>query len=231
MSEPKPSAADLRIKFYEDQKKARMDYYAKIRNDMGDFAKDTMRRHEDMQAATRKEASDRKPEVKRSFVELKSPGGFSNPPAKVPKRPQVVESEAAAVAEGAFFTMYVDGSGDTYLQGGTVTGGDGTVTIADIKVIDAGTGIEGTAGDHLYIDATGDGVVADDVLIPGWNLDSATTGTASTVPSNTLPTAADELAKKFYLDLGVFTADDFLPSSAGNIRIFFCPGSYSVART
>lgn len=131
---------------------------------------------------------------------------------------------------GAFSHLYVHTDGHTYLQGGTVTGGSGTDTESDIKVIDSGTGPTQTAGTHMYVNASGAGVVSDGVLIPGFDLSSASIGYASSVPANTLPTASASTGKNCYVDLGVFTDTSFLPSGSGNIQISFCPGAYSVDR-
>ena len=137
---------------------------------------------------------------------------------------------SSTTGAGAFYGTYVDEDGDTYLQGGTVSGGDGTETIADIKIIDADTGVLHSAGDHMYVEATGDGIVADGYLVSAWNLSSATLGYNATVPSNTLPLAAGATGKKCYVSLGVFTADAFQPAASGNIGISYCPGSYTVTR-
>lgn len=139
---------------------------------------------------------------------------------------------ATVIEAGAFYGQYVEPtSGDTFLQGGTVSGGTGNKTKDDIKIIDSGTGDPvHAAGQHMYIEATGNGVTADGVLLPGWNLSTATIGYGATVPDNTLPTASSANSKKCYVDLGVFTADAFLPAQAGNVQISFCPGSYTVSR-
>lgn len=137
---------------------------------------------------------------------------------------------AGEVAFGAFYGLVVI-DGDTYLQGGTVSGGTGNETVANIKIIDSVTGIMQTAGNHMYIDATGSGVEADGVLLPGWNLSSATISYASSLPANTLPTAASPSGKHCRIDLGVFTETTFLPAGSGNVQITSCPGSYSVNRS
>jgi len=131
-------------------------------------------------------------------------------------------------AAGAFYTLIVDGT-DTYLQGGTVSGGSGSETAANILVINS-SGPTQTAGTHMYVEATGDGITSDGVLLPGWNITGATVGYATTVPENTLPTATAATGKKCYVDLGVFTDDAFFPSGAGNIEITHCLGSYHVIR-
>lgn len=130
---------------------------------------------------------------------------------------------------GAFFTLLIQ-DGDTYLQGGTVTGGTGVETAANIKVVDSSTGPTHAEGHHMWIEATGDGVTEDGVLLPGFNLTAATIGYGATVPNNTLPTAAAATGKKCHIDLGVFTETSFSPSGAGNVEVTHCPGSYHVSR-
>lgn len=132
---------------------------------------------------------------------------------------------------GSFFTIYVDSdSGDTKLQGGTVTGGSGTETIADIVIKSSGSStMAQTAGTHMYIHASGSGVVEDGVLLPGWNQSTATVSYGATVPSNDLPTASSA-SGDVYVDLGVFTEDNFLPAKAGPIDVAFCPGTFTITR-
>jgi len=131
---------------------------------------------------------------------------------------------------GAFYTIAVADDGHTYLQGGTVTAGTGVETAANIKIIDSGTGITHTAGVHMYIILTVDGVTADGVLLPGLNSTSASIAYNATIPDNTLPTAASASAKLCHIDLGVFTATGFQPSGVGNFQVSSCPGSYTVSR-
>jgi hypothetical protein len=131
---------------------------------------------------------------------------------------------------GAFYGLFVDG-GDTFLQGGTVTAGDGTETVDSHEVLSGGSPV-GTDGQHLVIRATVNGVVEDGVLLPGCNLTAVSTPTElTTVPDNTLPTALDSTGKYCYISLGVFTPTVFLPARIGNIQIGFCPGTgYTVSR-
>ncbi|MFK5282274.1 hypothetical protein ACI3PL_22210, partial [Lacticaseibacillus paracasei] len=81
-----------------------------------------------------------------------------------------------------------------------------------------------------YVHVTGNGITADGVLLPGYNLSSASVAYGSSLPSNTLPLAAGATGKKCYVDLGEFTATGFLPSGSGNVQISYCPGSYNVSR-
>lgn len=141
------------------------------------------------------------------------------------------KEEAAAV--GAFWGLYVDG-GDTYLQGGTVSGGSGTKTIEDIKVLDGRTGSGSLEGKILWVAVTVNGVANDGVLLPGANVVSATcsaTSTAGTeVPNNTLPTATSPNGKNVFVEVGRWNAEGFVPSQPGNIQITFCPGSFVILR-
>jgi len=132
---------------------------------------------------------------------------------------------------GAFFTIYVDSdSGDTKLQGGTVTGGDGTETIADITVIaDGATAPTHGAGTHMFIHASGNGVKEDGVLLPGWNQSTAIVSYDTSVPPNDLPTVSS-VSGDVYVDLGVFNEDEFLPAKAGPIDVTFCLAAFTVSR-
>jgi hypothetical protein len=130
---------------------------------------------------------------------------------------------------GAFYGLFVDG-GDTFLQGGTVTAGDGTEVVDSHEVLSGGSPV-GTDGQHLVIRATVNGVVEDGVLLPGCNLVAVSTPAAGPVLDNTLPTALHPTGKYCYISLGVFTPTVFLPARIGNIQIGFCPGTgYTVSR-
>lgn len=72
-------------------------------DDLKDFAKDSLRRHEDMRAAIRRETAGIKPvEVRRSYVELPAPKGFADPPAKFPKQQDISDIQV-----GGRFTVYL----------------------------------------------------------------------------------------------------------------------------
>lgn len=142
---------------------------------------------------------------------------------------RVFNATAQAVPPAGAFFAQRKVSGDTYLQGGTVTGGGGTETIAEIKVVDADTGPVAAAGHHLYISANGGGLVVDGVLLPGFDLTTATTATAAAVPGNSLPTASDA-AGQCRISLGEFTESGFTPNLPGNLAISFCPGNFTITR-
>lgn len=198
-----------------------------------EFARDTLRTRFDANTALNAQPLPSKPAIVSTFTSAPlTPVHFPPPEGRGRGTSAAAPADAVVVTSGAFYGQYVDtDSGDTYLQGGTVTGGTGTRTIDDIKVIDSGTGNPThAAGQHMYIEATGSGVTSDGVLLPGWNLSSASVDYGATVPDNTLPTASSSSGKKCYVEIGVFTEDAFFPSLPGNISISFCPGSYTVSR-
>lgn len=155
----------------------------------------------------------------------------TRPPHVVAESNLFVPTSSITPETGAFYGLF-EVSGDTFLQGGTVTAGGGTETVAAYEVLSSGTPV-GSDGEHLVIRATVDGVVEDAVLLPGCTLTAVSAPTEITpVPDNTLPTAADSVGKYCYISLGVFTATAFLPARIGNIQIGFCPGNgYSVSRS
>ncbi len=132
---------------------------------------------------------------------------------------------------GAFHRTYTsETDGHTYLQGGTVTAGDGTHTQDAIKIIDAEDGPIGPEGHTMTMKTTGDGILTDGVVLPGYNLTSAIWEVNENVPDNTLPLAAGVTGKICHIPLGVFTATGFTPNLPGNIAVSYCPGSYTVQR-
>lgn len=132
--------------------------------------------------------------------------------------------------EGAFFTIFLEDD-ITYLQGGTVSAGDGTRTIPKIELIDDMGVLAGAEDHHIWIEVTGDGYAEDGVLLAGYDLTAAIVSIGDPVPDNTLPTFDSTSGKKVHISLGVFTATGFLPAALGNVQISFCPGSYNVSRS
>jgi len=204
-------------------------------DDLRDFAREALRRHEAIQAAGRREAANTpKLETKRTFVDFGPTRQFSNVPSRPGRSPQIVNETAGAVLTGgAFFTKYVDdATGDTYLQGGNVKSGSGNFTIADKKVLDFTTGM-GTLGGHvLVLEVDVDGYAPDGVLLAGLTATAAdwVSPDGTTSANDTLPTAASPSGKKVFIEIGRWADDDFFPANAGNIRISFCPGSYNITR-
>lgn len=145
---------------------------------------------------------------------------------------QSIQLPRAAVetTTGAFYGLFVD-EGDTYLQGGLVVGGSHNESLANFKVLDAGDLPAGIAeNDRLWIEATVSGNVVDGMLMSGVTLTNATYDTGTSTPTpNTLPTAGTSTGRKVYIEIGRWTASEFLPSYMGNISIGFC-GGYTVNR-
>lgn len=142
-----------------------------------------------------------------------TPGGGDPPPAAV----------------GAFFGIYQEG-GHTYLQGGSVTGGHGgSASISAIKVIDATTGPIAPAGYVLYLEVSATATLYEGILLPGCQVDSASTGTASELPAAHAFTVAQP-SGELYAELGQFTATSFLPAAPGNVHASGCIGNFQLSR-
>jgi hypothetical protein len=142
---------------------------------------------------------------------------------------------AASGAVGAFFSLYTDEDRDTYLQGGSVTGGNGgTETIANIKVKDADTGVGSLAGKRLYLKADCEATVDSGIMLPGCLLKGATCSLADTTtagdipPNHTFTTTAK--TGSIYVEIGRWTADSFLPAAVGNVLASGCIGNFHLSR-
>jgi hypothetical protein len=131
---------------------------------------------------------------------------------------------------GAFFGMYVRDGGGWNLVGGQVTGGSGTRTIEDQKIIAPNGQPEKSDGTHMILRISGQGYSADGVLLAGFTLQSASIMYGSSVPSNTLPTYSN-LSGTVHESLGVFNDREFIPNRVGNVFVSFCPSSFSVYRS
>jgi hypothetical protein len=113
------------------------------------------------------------------------------------------------------------------LTGGTVTGGTGNVTVPDIDLGDVGS--EPADGTFFWLVCSGDAVTEDDVLLAGFDLATATVGSGTSLPSNTIPTALAP-AGVLHVSLGSWSAGKFVPAGCGNLQISHCPGTLSYAR-
>jgi hypothetical protein len=133
---------------------------------------------------------------------------------------------------GSFYTMYEDGDGDTYLQGGTVAGGHGgSETLADYKVLDATTGVGTLSGKILWAEVTVSATNSDGILLPGLSVTAAAYGTPGTaVPDNEVITAASPTGKKLYYELGRWTDTTFLPAGVGGLATQACLGNWNLVR-
>lgn len=131
---------------------------------------------------------------------------------------------------GAFFGMYVRDDGGWNLVGGQVTGGSGTRTIEDQKIITPNGQPEKSDGTHMILKISGEGYAANDVLLAGFTLQSASIMYGSSVPNDTLPTY-NSLSGTTHESLGVFNNREFIPSRAGNVRVTSCPNQFFITRT
>lgn len=128
---------------------------------------------------------------------------------------------------GAFWGRTTEDDG-TYLQGGTVTGGNQSVTIDPEQIMDLNGPVQAD-GVHMYLQVDGTGYAPDGILKAGFDLTAAVIGFAADVPDNTLPTATS-LGGICYVSLGVFTETGFQPAAIGNVHVSYCPGSFTVKR-
>lgn len=157
--------------------------------------------------------------------------------AKLPAAPAAPADGARAggdaVSYGAFYTMRVveaagDATGDIYLQGGMVSGSEGNVSVAEIKLYDAGTDTwQGSSGNHIILSVTGDGQATSGILDPVYKVTAVSHSITSSVGANTLPAVGSLTGKICKISLGTFYAGGFGPAKAGNISIQFCWGGYS----
>jgi hypothetical protein len=142
---------------------------------------------------------------------------------------EVVRRDSGTTSQtGAFFGLYVDGNGHTYLQGGTVTGGNGgSETRADIKVIDAEDGPVEAAGTVLYLHANCQATVSDGIMLPGCELLSTGVNTTPGV-NHTFTVAAD--TGYLHEEIGRWNAVGFLPAGTGNFLASGCIGNFALTR-
>jgi hypothetical protein len=156
----------------------------------------------------------------------KSAGGF------VPFLKRHNAGSSSSPPLGAFCKKYVEpgespAPSTLFLLGGTVTGGEGNITIEDIEL--ATVGSEPADGTHVWLEVAFTATEEDDVLAPGGDVTTATPGSGTTVPDNVLPTVSS-LDGKIYISLGSWAQAIFYPSACGNILISHCPGSLTFSR-
>jgi hypothetical protein len=209
--------------------------------DLREFAKRTMERHEDMQAATRRQgANNRDVEVKRTYVTMEPPKAFAAQPQKIRKNaPQVAEGGSTSVESGAFYGIYTvasegEDNGDIMLQGGQVTAGTGSEMVPNIRLYDFSASQwlgDWTTGEVLQLEITGEGDTADDVLMPVFNMDPAgyATSAVTAIADDILPEVG-ALSGQCNVLLGQFTEAGFAPSNVGSVQVSFCFGGFTRSR-
>jgi hypothetical protein len=139
---------------------------------------------------------------------------------------EVVRRGGGGSATGPFCKVYQEDT-SWKLLGGTVTGGAGVETVAAITIGTIGT--EPADGTFYWLVANVTANEEDGVLLPGCELTSVTTGSGTTVPSNTIPTAASTNGV-LHISLGEWMDGKFTPAGCGNIQVSHCPGTLSYAR-
>lgn len=148
-------------------------------------------------------------------------------PQKTLEINRVPDALAVATTGGAFYGQYVDDAGDTYLQGGTITGGNGGEEVVDdYKVLDDTTGVGTLEGDKLYLSCNVTATVEDSIMLPGLTLNSATL--TRTLPSEHEFTVAAPTGVVF-IEVGRWTASSFLPATSGGLSLVSgCIGTYQI---
>lgn len=203
------------------------------RNDLSHFAREILAAKMQASASLNGQLNPQRAKVESSFSAAPmTPARFEAPKGRTPGAKSTEESTVAVSLAGAFYSKYLDDDGNTWLQGGQVKSGSGNFTIADLMVIDAGTGIVADENDILVLEVTVTGYVVDGVLLAGLTATAAAyvTPYVGTVLDDTLPTVAASTERKVYIEIGRWSASDFHPSDVGNIRIAFCPGAYQITR-
>ena len=155
--------------------------------------------------------------------------GLTETVTKTGRMLEVTATAAAAATTGAFLTVYTDANtGNTMLQGGTVSGGTGVITVADYVLLASGA----TApADNTYVTLTISltGTVDDDVLLPGCTVTAAVIANIAAA-ENVLPTLASP-AGTLYVSLGEWGGQKFQSCGvAGNIYVQALLGSLTPLR-
>lgn len=139
--------------------------------------------------------------------------------------------KAAAGGDGgvgnpAFFRLFVDGT-NHMLQGGQVSGGTGNEVLEDIAIGTVGS--EPADGTLRWLRITFSGSETDGWLNAGGDVTAAISQSGTSLPANTLPTAASPAGKYCYLLLGSWNEGGFYPSQGGNVVVGFC-SAYTISR-
>jgi hypothetical protein len=152
-------------------------------------------------------------------------------PQLVAPKPEGMVSEVLMLSAEQAGTMGIYGSfcnvfrfdDKWWLTGGTVTAGDANEEIDDIHLGNVGS--EPDDGTWFWIEASGTATTEDGLLLPGFDLTSATVGSGDSFPTgNTIPTVSSP-SGSLQISLGSWSNGVFVPAGCGNIQIFHCPGT------
>lgn len=137
------------------------------------------------------------------------------------RNPRTATASATSLA-GAFCATYID-DGDTFIVGGNVSGGNGgSKEMDDYNVTGPTSGV-------LYVKVNVTAETADGVLLPGLEVNPASTSYTTTGGSNDSLTAASPTGD-FYVEIGRWAPDGtYIPTRCGHIFAGGCPGNYQVA--
>jgi hypothetical protein len=169
--------------------------------------------------------------------------GFIDPAhlTQFTERRQPTGGSSVSISGGAFYGTFVDGSGsdsgDTFLQGGTVTGGNGgSATIPNFEILSAGALPALISDGHilfLRVACTANIDPDDNVMLPGCSIDDDPAYTKlmadSVIPDPHVFTI-DDPTGYLYTEIGRWTATEFLPSSPGNVLASGCIGNFNLSR-
>jgi hypothetical protein len=141
---------------------------------------------------------------------------------------------SATATDGAFYGIFTNEDGETFLQGGSVTGGNGgSATIDDYMILDADGIPTSTAGTILYAQAAVSAATdpASGIMLPGCALSTASLATAGSVPPNSAFTVAVPTGN-LYVEVGRWTEAGFARAfgGGGNLTAAGCIGNFSLSQ-
>jgi len=130
----------------------------------------------------------------------------------------------ATINEECPFGYVINGS-PKKLQGGTVSGGISNKIVADINLSSSAA-----TGTWLWLKVDLIANSVDGVLLSGVeSITTVTSGSGTSIPNNTIPTAAAP-AGVVYIPLGNYTSGVFYPSGCGNFSVQHCPSNVGYTR-
>lgn len=136
----------------------------------------------------------------------------------------ITPSRRIAGESGPFCRQYIVAGPPRkrFLLGGSVSGGSGNETVADIELAEIGD--EPEDGTHVYLTVSFTAYAEDDVLLPGGDVTAVSQGSGTTLPDNVVPTSTS-LEGTLIISLGQWAAGVFTPSACGNITVGHCLGA------
>jgi len=174
------------------------------------------------------------PKIVSTKTETRQSSNLPAPP-QTRTRKKGDQSEGIIANYGAFYGMYVKvggaDAGKTYLQGGTVSWGNGgsPESLDDYEVLDADGDPVHADGTVLYVKAECEATVTDGIMLPGCKKSGG--GASYTTTSGTDHTfTVTSKTGSLYEEIGRWTSNGFLPSNLGNILASGCIGNFTLSR-